>query len=312
MNFQCPNCGQPLEQNETLLRFLSENLANGMVYQIDSGVDGRQRAFSYLSPAIERMHGLKVDDVLRNPMLLYGQLLEEDRLMLAEREAIAYTRRTPLDVETRVRLPSGEIRWRHFVSAPRLSPDGRVLWDGIELDITEQKLKSDALLASEKRLSKMATELRRQSAVLKQKNVALKEVLAQIETDRMETKKLVTVNIEKSIMPILRKMRLEAGPKDQKYLDLLEAVLKDIMSQFGARIASATSLSARELEICNMIKSGLSSKEIAQMLHLSVRTIDTFRNRIRKKLGITSKDESLYTHIQSFSWKASGANVEPY
>jgi len=287
------------EQEETLLSFLSENLPNSLLYQIDSGVDGKQRVFTYLSPAIERMHGLKVDDVRKNPMLLYGQVLEEDRILVAEREAIAFAHRTTIDVEVRVRLPSGDIRWRHFISAPWSLPDGRILWNGIELDITERKSKSDALLASEKRLSKAMIELRLRSADLEQKNVALKEVLAQIEADRIEKKKFVTANVEKAILPIIKKMRLESRPKDQKYLNLLEAALKDITSQFGARIGSITSLSSREMEICNMIKGGLSSKEMAQMLRVSPRTIDTFRNRIRKKLGITSKDISIYTYIQS-------------
>lgn len=271
-----------------------------MVYQIDSGVDGRQRTFSYLSPAIERMHGLRVDDVKRDPSLLYGQVLEDDRPLVAEREARAFSARLPVNIEVRIRLPSGEIRWRNFISSPRLLPDGRMVWDGIELDITERKARSEALRASEDRLLKAANELTQQKAALEQKNVALREILAQIETDRLETKRLVTANVEKSILPILRKLQLEASPKNRKYLDLLEAELKDITFRFGACISGPTSLSARETEICNMIRNGLSSKEMAQMLQVSVRTIDTFRNRIRKKLGIAGKDGSLYSHIQSF------------
>lgn len=124
---------------EQQLRFLSENLADGMLYQINSGPDGRERRFTYLSPAVERLHGLKWEAALRDPMLIYGQVCEEDRAMVADGEARAVETRTKFSVDVRVRLPSGEVRWRRFVSVPRTDSDGNIVWDGIELDVTDQK-----------------------------------------------------------------------------------------------------------------------------------------------------------------------------
>ncbi|MCC6355178.1 MAG: PAS domain S-box protein [Verrucomicrobiae bacterium] len=121
------------------LRFLSENLADGMLYQINSGPDGLERRFTYLSPAVERLHGIRLGDALRDPALVYGQVCEEDRAAVAEAEARAARTRTRFGIEVRVRLPSGEVRWRRFVSVPREDRDGNLIWDGIELDITEQK-----------------------------------------------------------------------------------------------------------------------------------------------------------------------------
>src|SRR5262249_30149976 len=46
---------------------------------------------------------------------------------------------TAFEHEFEVRLPSGEVHWLHLSSAPRRLPDGRVAWDGIQLDITERK-----------------------------------------------------------------------------------------------------------------------------------------------------------------------------
>lgn len=121
------------------LRFLSENLADGMLYQINSGPDGRERHFTYLSPAVERLHGLKLEDALDDPTLVYDQVCEEDRAMLDEGEARAIETRTKFSVDVRVRLPSGEVRWRRFVSVPRTDSGGNIVWDGIELDVTDQK-----------------------------------------------------------------------------------------------------------------------------------------------------------------------------
>lgn len=47
------------------------------------------------------------------------------------------------------------------------------------------------------------------------------------------------------------------------------------------------SLSARERQIITMVVSGQSSTAIGEMLHLSPKTVDTYRSRIMTKLGVT-------------------------
>lgn len=49
---------------------------------------------------------------------------------------------------------------------------------------------------------------------------------------------------------------------------------------------SHNDLSAREREVLQLIAEGLSSKEIAVALHLSVRTVDSHRANLMEKLGI--------------------------
>jgi PAS domain S-box-containing protein len=139
-----------LESREQLSA-LNSNLADGMVYQINSGTDGRLRSFSYVSPAIERFHGLTVETLRQNPRLLYAQVVEEDRGLVAETEEHAFAARRKFEVDVRVRLPSGEVRWRRFTSAPRTAADGCLLWDGIEQDITERKQAEERLRESEQR-----------------------------------------------------------------------------------------------------------------------------------------------------------------
>jgi hypothetical protein len=53
-------------------------------------------------------------------------------------------------------------------------------------------------------------------------------------------------------------------------------------------------LSARELEIIKMIESGLSSKEIAEKLFLSIYTINTHRSNILEKSGKASIPDLIY------------------
>lgn len=128
-----------LRESQTRLRSLSDNLPGGLVYQIDSGEDGQERRFSYISAGVEILHGLTAAEAMQDPMAIYGQVVEEDRQRVAEQEALALTHMMPFSTEVRVRQPSGEIRWRLFTSAPRRLPNTHLVWDGIEIDITEYK-----------------------------------------------------------------------------------------------------------------------------------------------------------------------------
>jgi DNA-binding NarL/FixJ family response regulator len=46
-------------------------------------------------------------------------------------------------------------------------------------------------------------------------------------------------------------------------------------------------LADRELEVFRLIGGGVKTAEIAERLHLSVKTVETYRDRIRKKLGLS-------------------------
>ena len=130
---------QALRESEQRLRVLSDHIPDGGVYQIDSGVDGRQRKFIYLSAGMARLHGINIEDAINDANLIYGSIIEEDRSALADQEALAFAGMSLFHAQARVRLPSGEIRWRMFKSAPRKLPNGHVVWDGLEMDITGLK-----------------------------------------------------------------------------------------------------------------------------------------------------------------------------
>ena len=60
-----------------------------------------------------------------------------------------------------------------------------------------------------------------------------------------------------------------------------------------------STLTDRELEVFEMIGQGLATREIADGLHLSVKTVDTHRENIKRKLNLSSATE-LYRH--AFLW----------
>jgi PAS domain S-box-containing protein len=117
------------------LRALGDNLPNGMVYQSVREHDGSTR-FLYLSGGIEPITGVSPEEVLRDPAALYGLIVDEDRAALFDAGRASATNMSVFDIQVRIRARNGEVRWMQASSTPRLLPDGRILWDGIVMDIT--------------------------------------------------------------------------------------------------------------------------------------------------------------------------------
>lgn len=57
-------------------------------------------------------------------------------------------------------------------------------------------------------------------------------------------------------------------------------------------------LSDRELEVFELIGRGKSSKEIAEQLHLAVKTIETYRSRIKEKLDLKNSTELVFHAVK--------------
>jgi PAS domain S-box-containing protein len=138
-----------LRDSEERLRLLGDNLPNSLVYQCTYEPDDTPR-FLYISAGVERLNGVKTEDVLRDATVLYRQVLPEELPALLEAEKISARELSVFEREVRMQLPDGQLRWMHLLSRPRRLVDGRVIWDGVQTDITERKRAEQALLRSEK------------------------------------------------------------------------------------------------------------------------------------------------------------------
>ncbi|OGV67455.1 MAG: hypothetical protein A2283_01545 [Lentisphaerae bacterium RIFOXYA12_FULL_48_11] len=153
---------------------------------------------------------------------------------------------------------------------------------------------------AEKALNTSMQELKKQEEILKEKNIALKEILSQIETEKEEIQQHITANIEKLLLPSLRRLKQNGGEAEKRHIELLEKNLANMTSGFTRTIRNRISrMSPRQLEICNLIKSGSKNKEIADLMGISLRTVETHRNAIRRKLGITGDDTNLSTFLNN-------------
>jgi DNA-binding NarL/FixJ family response regulator len=61
---------------------------------------------------------------------------------------------------------------------------------------------------------------------------------------------------------------------------------------------SIETLSDRELEVFELIGKGLTTRQIAQNLHLSIKTIETYRENIKVKLSLANSAELVRHAVQ--------------
>ena len=126
-----------LKEKDAQLAALSDNLPSGMVYQLDTGIGGDQRKFSYISAGVEKLHGVTAHQAIENANLLFSQIFEDDVQVFEERERDAISRGSVFNAEVRIKMPDGRVRWRYFSSAPRILNNGHIVRDGVEIDVDE-------------------------------------------------------------------------------------------------------------------------------------------------------------------------------
>jgi DNA-binding CsgD family transcriptional regulator len=142
-----------------------------------------------------------------------------------------------------------------------------------------------------------AETLKAERQVLYEKNVALREILQHIEVEKTEIKRGVAEKIEQTIIPLLKKIVSEKGLGNDNFYKLLIDELKGL-SGFDGMPSLYTKLSPREIEICDLIKTGASTKDIAKALNISTSTVNKHRERIRQRLDISHRDVNLTAFLQ--------------
>ncbi len=206
------------------------------------------------------------------------------------------TGRSELNIEV-TSIPRGNSKKKRTLLAnihPVLADDGTMLGvSAAVVDITQLK-------SAESELRRGKEKLRKQSRILTQKNAALRELLEQIGFEKKQMREDILSNVYELIQPVLSKLKQRAVGTDLTYLELLEHNVEELVAPFGKRISDKRwRLSPREKEVCNMIRDGFSTKEIAVAMSTSARTVDNHRLNVRKKMGIANKPVNLTSFLQS-------------
>ena len=203
--------------------------------------------------------------------------------------------------------PVGEVAIFYLEERPPADEGPFLREERALLDALAEQIGSAATrIFAELELQESNRQLRLERKALQESNAALRAVLARIEDEKKDIYIDVQENVNKVLLPILHELAFHLPKAKRQYAEILRSNLEDITSPYVSDLSkNHLSLTSTEVNICNMIKSGLQTKEIARIRGVSVGTINRHREHIRRKLKITNSDINLMTYLQSSIWKKS-------
>ena len=308
---------------------LVENIPD-MVYSLDEqgNIVTVNKAISIYGFTFTEMAGRPFQD------LIYF----EDRVRVSDtfHEIIVQGKNYSQTQQFRIQTKAGDIRWIEANSAFRFSATGHfILQEGVCRDITDRIAAQEALLKAQDELEELVRrrtkeltranqdlkkeiderretesvlrqrerELEMEKANLEEANTALKVLLKRREVDKRALEEQVMYNVKKLLLPYVEKIKKKvSNERKLAYLEIIETNLNDITNSFSRRLSiEFYGLSSSELKVANLIRQGMKSRAIADLLGISIRTVEAYRLAIRKKLRIHNERVNLKTFLMTFN-----------
>ena len=278
---------EALKMSEERFRDLAELLPQ-IVYEMNS--DGM---LTFVNEQAFRMTGYTKKD-FQQGFEAFNLLAPEDRERARQNIVRLLRKKETGANEYSAQRKDGSVFQVVAHSTPIVRHGQTIGFRGILFDITEQKRVEKALKKREEALAAKTSEL-------EEVNSALRVLLRRRDRDRADLEEKVLSNVKELVLPYIEK--LKQGPLDGKnmtYLKMLESNLNDIVSPFAHQLSSKySSLTPKEIQVAHLIREGKTTKEIAELLNSSYRTVESHRHSIRTKLGLKKMKANLRSHLAS-------------
>jgi DNA-binding CsgD family transcriptional regulator len=136
---------------------------------------------------------------------------------------------------------------------------------------------------------KLANELLHKNKELSSTAMHVMQSMDTIQKIKDQIEEVVNTTNDKNVLNHLRKLlkAIESDIKFQSHWDQFELHFNQIHEDFLKRLRiEYPDLTHRDLKLCAYLRLNLSSKEMAHLLNLSIRGVETSRYRIRKKMNL--------------------------
>lgn len=155
----------------------------------------------------------------------------------------------------------------------------------------------------EEDLRKQEQDLRIKSRNLEEVNTALHVLIKNREMDRLDQGQKILSNCKELILPYVEQLKKQKLPPHQMTcVEIIEANVQNIISPFLQSLSSELAqLTAKEVQVANLVKEGKTTKEISELLNLSIRSVESHRDNIRAKLGISNEKINLRSYLLSLT-----------
>ena len=132
------------------VRRLVEQLP-AVTFELERGGLPEDMFFTYLSPQVAQITGYSAEEVTSDVRLFAQAVHPADRVRVVAEVVRVSAELDQFDSEFRIVTPDGRIVWLHARATPVTTDDGGLRWQGIALDVTEQKTGTEALRTAEER-----------------------------------------------------------------------------------------------------------------------------------------------------------------
>ncbi|MFC2027251.1 PAS domain S-box protein [Chloroflexota bacterium] len=210
-----------------------------------------------------------------------------------------YAQAQPFEGEIRIVRSDGTIVYIWRKGIPLKDADGN--FTGVlayDRDITDRKRAEELLQRHRQRLENVVKE---RTSSLEEANTALRVMLKTADQIKKEIEETVLFNVKSFALPYLDELeKCSLDDRQKSYIEMLQNSLNQVTEPFLQGVsAQSLTLTPTEVTIMNLIKQGKVTKEIAGLLNMSIRTVETHRYNIRTKLGLKNKAVNLRTYVSS-------------
>jgi PAS domain S-box-containing protein len=282
------------------------------------------QGYRFVNSACEKITGYSKEELLE--MELLSLVPEEDRGHFEEKlQGMMQTEEPSPPFEMRIINRNGKEVWLEN-TINRILDGGKPALLCTAVDITLRKKREEELTAQlEHRtaelmdaLHHLEMEVKEREAFnntrpeterdpqglsqkLKDLQIAFNVILEKQSEDREIMEENIRANLKHRVFPEIERLksaRLDARARQS--VETIEDRLHQIVSPLTAKLSSAKfGLTATEVKVADRVKEGRTNDEIADVLNMSVKTVEYHRNNIRKKLGIKNTRTNLYVHLNS-------------
>ena len=266
----------------------------------------------YMNPSYQRILGYAPKDLLgKNPLELLHEEDKEhvtfilDRYLKAKSQGMLINGGKGATERLLYRLKDAWGNWHYLDGTGDVIEKKYILI--LSKDVSE-RIKAELEIEKarkelEEKVEERTREVKTQGDNLEKTNAALRVLLDLRERERKDLERSVLFNVKQVAEPYIEKLRGSGMNKKQEtYLRRLESGLEKVISPLAKDLVTGeTRLTPTQSRVADLIRFGKCTKEIAETLGISIKTVETHRHKIRKKLGLVKNKANLRSYLQHYT-----------
>ncbi len=138
-----------LQESQKLFQSMSSNVP-GVIFRYVLKTNG-EREFTYVSSGIRDLFEIEAEVLMKDAKIMWEFLAKEDIEQFFKGMFQSAETLQAFSFETQITLKSGKLKWIKSTARPEKKENGFIVWDGVMIEITEQKLVEFELKQSEER-----------------------------------------------------------------------------------------------------------------------------------------------------------------